>query len=1080
MTRLTLRPAAVAALCGLLATTVARGPAAPVLAVPPEPGAAAPHIVQLAGAPLAAYRGGLAGLAPTSPVATGAARLDASSPASARYLEHLDGAQRRAVAAVEAALGRPVVVTDRYRVVLNALAVRLTPAEARQVARLPGIVDVHPEAVDRVATDAGPAWSGAQGVWDGTALGRPEGTFGEGVIIGVIDTGINADHPSFAAVDAHGYEHLNPRGPGRYLGWCDPASSQYRPDLRCNDKLIGLWSHFASGNNPEDDNGHGSHTASTAGGNRLPAAVLVGPTISITRAISGVAPHANIAAYDACTGQGGCPESSTVAAIEQAVIDGVDVINYSIQVGQDSPWLNSRSQAFLAAREAGVFVSVAAGNAGPGPSTNFANAPWVLTVGNSTHDRAMRNALVRMDGGDSPPPADIAGKGLTAGLHGPHPIVYAKGVTNVDGEADDGRCLKAFPPGTFDSAIVLCDRGQNARVAKGQNVLAGGAAGYILANTAAEGGSLVGDGHFLPAVHIGFADGERLKAWLATGDEHVGEISGLVIDTAPGNGDVMNAGSSRGPTASTQCCRRPGLAIFDAALLDVLKPDVTAPGTDVFAAVASTEGSRPPEFDLYSGTSMASPHAAGAAALVRAVHRDWSPAAIHAALVTTARRGVRLQDGATPAGPLAAGAGHIQADAAVRAGLVLEESPEGFWAADPSRGGDPMALNLATLHDTRCAGRCAWARTLTSTSDAPVTWTAAGESPDGVAVTVEPAVFTLAPHGRQTVRITADVADLPVGQFAAATVTLAPSDDAAAPAHLPLSVRPVAARLPSPVVIETDQPVGSRSVDGLRTRAAAALSATVAGLVAATVDARATAQDPTPNDPYDTPAGTLVVDLTVPAGARRLVAEVLGAPSRDVDLFVGRDDDGDGKARAEELRCRSGGPAVREYCDLRDPQPGRWWVVAQNFQGSGAASDTIELATAVVPAGDAGNLTAAVPEAAEPGAPFAAALGWRLASIGPGDRWYGAVVLSDGAGDLGVVSVDVVGVDAAVPTATPPPTAARPTLAATRPAPSPTATPVPPTPTPDVPTPAPSRTPGPTATRATGGPGVYLPVAHKP
>lgn len=1055
--------------------------ALPGAAAMPAPADAEIYIVQLAGDPLATYRGGLPGLPPTSPIEAGTGRLDVDTAVSTRYLDHIDRVQARAVDALSHALGRPVAALDRYRVVFNGLAVRLTPAEAAVVAGVPSVVDVHPEAVDRVATDVGPAWSGAAGVWEGGDVGRPDGVRGEGVVIGIVDTGINVDHPSFAAVDAYGYEHANPRGPGRYLGWCDPSHSRYSPDLRCNDKLIGLWSHFGSGNNPEDDNGHGSHTASTAGGNRLPAAVLVGPTISITRSISGVAPHANIAAYDACTGGGGCPESSTVAAIEQAVIDGVDVINYSIQVGQDSPWLNTRSQAFLAAREAGVFVAVAAGNAGPGPATNFANAPWVLTVGNSTHNRTMRNALVRMDGGDSPPPADIGGKGLTAGLAGPHPIVYAKGVTNVDGEVDDGRCLKAFAPGTFDSAIVLCDRGQNARVAKGQNVLAGGAAGYILANTAAEGGSLVGDGHFLPAVHISFADGERLKAWLATGSEHVGEIAGLTIDAAAANGDIMNAGSSRGPTMSTQCCRRPGLAIFEPMLLDVLKPDLTAPGTDVFAAVATTESARPPEFDLYSGTSMASPHAAGAAALLRAVHPDWSPAAIHSALVTTARGGVRMQDGATPAGPLAAGSGHLQVDAAARAGLVLEASPEDFWTADPSGGGDPRRLNLATLHDTRCPGRCAWERTLTGTSGAAVTWTAAGESTDGVRVTVEPAVFALAPGASQVVRVTADVAGLPDGEFVGAGVTLTPSRDGVAPAHLPISVRPVSSRLPSPVVIETDQQVGDRMVEGLLTRGAATLSATVEGMVAGKVDAAATAQDPTPNNPYDTPVGTLVVDLTVPAGARRVVAEVLGAPSRDVDLFVGRDDDGNGTPRAEEARCTSGGPGVREYCDLRNPEPGRWWVVAQNFQGSGAASDLIELASAVVPAGDAGNLTVTVPGTVEPGAPFGATVAWRVPAIAPGDRWYGAVVLSDGTAALGVLSVDVVGIDAAVPTVTPRPTAARPTLVATRPPRSatPTVTVAVATPTPTGPDP--TVAPRPTTTGPSGPPPViYLPMARKP
>jgi hypothetical protein len=249
----------------------------------------------------------------------------------------------------------------------------------------------------------------------------------------------------------------------------------------------------------------------------------------------------NIISYKACLPDG-CPLSSLLAAIDQATLDGVDVINYSIGGDASDPWSDADSEAFLNARQAGVFVATSAGNNGPESETLGCpgNAPWLLTVGSSSHDRSFVNSLTNLtsSGGSLP---DIAGKSLSGALAA-RSIVYA-------GNYGDALRLNSFAASTFSGQIVVCDRGTNARVEKGSNVLAGGAGGMVLANDAANGDSLSSDAHVLAAVHITYADGIALKTWLAAGTGHQAAISATVVDDSAANGDIMSAFSSRGANA---------------------------------------------------------------------------------------------------------------------------------------------------------------------------------------------------------------------------------------------------------------------------------------------------------------------------------------------------------------------------------------------------------------------------------------------------------------------------------------------------------------------------------------------------
>ena len=732
------------------------------------------YVVLLDDPPLAAYEGGIADLAPTDPEVTGDSRLDADSAASRAYLAHLSTGHDEFLTAASAAVGRDLDARFRYDAVLNGVAVELSAAEASAVAALPGVERVERDFARQLLTDAGPAWIGAPAVWDGSGTGGLDGTEGEGVVVGVIDTGVNTDHPSFAdpgPVD--GFDHTNPKG--TFFGACDPLTGA----PFCNDKLIGVWDF--TGTTPEDTNGHGSHTASTSAGNVLDAEMFA-PTLTLERRISGVARHASLITYKACVTN--CPITAILASINQATLDGVDVINYSIGGSSSDPWSDLDAVAFRNATAAGIFVSTSAGNAGPGAATmgSPADAPWVMAVGASTHNRDFPNSLVDMSGGGSAAPGDIRGKGVTTG-YGPAPIVYAgdfgsalcgEGPASPTGEA----AINPFPPGTFEGEIVVCDRGTYGRVEKGQNVMEGGAGGYVLANDEANGDSLVGDPHVLPGVHITYDDGVVLKAWLASGEGHTATITGMSTDTSPANGDVMASFSSRGPNPSVP---------------DVIKPDITAPGVDVLAAFNTLDPTAPPEYGIISGTSMSSPHNAGAAALLRALHPDWTPDEVRSAMVTTGFtttpgtgdevHGVLKEDGATAADPFDMGGGRVDLRSAGRAGLVLDETTADYEAADPSTGGEPASLNLPTLGEAECAGTCSWTRVVRSSASTTVTWSAAADAPAGVGLTVEPATFTLAPGATQTLTVVADVRAAEEGwQFA--HVVLVPDVTSVPEAHL--------------------------------------------------------------------------------------------------------------------------------------------------------------------------------------------------------------------------------------------------------------------------------------------------------
>jgi subtilisin family serine protease len=330
-------------------------------------------------------------LAPVAIAVTGQAKYDPERSEAQAYLAYIGALREQRLDAAGAVLGRDLVPRFVYEHALNGVALDLTPAEARQLSDMPGIRAVTPDFERRLMTERGPGWVKAPWIWTGSAGVM---TRGEGVIVGVIDSGVNPTHVSFAA-RAGVFTHTNPKG--TLLGWCaTPANAGV-----CNNKLIGVYDFISGGANgtsafTPDPDGHGTHVSATAVGNPI-TALIGGAQVEL----SGVAPRANLISYRGCAstpGDRSCgPNSGSalLASINRAIADQVDVINYSIGGEASNPWLtvggslNSDEEAFLAAREAGIVVAAAAGNDGPDPGTlgSPANAPWVLGVASVTHDR---------------------------------------------------------------------------------------------------------------------------------------------------------------------------------------------------------------------------------------------------------------------------------------------------------------------------------------------------------------------------------------------------------------------------------------------------------------------------------------------------------------------------------------------------------------------------------------------------------------------------------------------------------------------------------------------------------------------
>ena len=940
------------------------------------------YIVRLAEQPVVAYDGNIKGYAATKP--RKGQKIDPDSPQVTRYKDYLEARQDAVLASVGG--GKKLY---SYGYAFNGFAAELTPAQAEKLAATTGVLAVEKDEARALDTSSTPAFlglSGPSGLWATT------GAKGEGVIIGIVDGGAWPEHPSFSdrtGVNGNGtqdgklsYQQI----PG-WHGKCVPGE-QFNAS-NCNQKLIGARYYNAGWggnagidaqlpwefNSPRDLGGHGTHTATTSGGNEN---TPISGQAAVLGTASGIAPRARIAAYKVCweTGAGGsCFSTDSVAAIDQAVADGVDVINFSIS-GSQTNFRDSVEIAFLFAADAGVFVAASAGNSGPTTSTVAHPGPWLTTVAAGTHNRNGEGS-VTLGNGATYAGASLAGQAVTAplinsadaGLAGADPTAVALCYSSADGG-------NGLDPAKVAGKIVVCDRGVTARVNKSLAVQEAGGVGMVLVNTS--NSSLNADFHFVPSVHLQVDFRGAVQAYAATPGATATIAKGEVVLNAPA--PFTASFSSRGP--------------LRAGNGDLLKPDLIAPGQDVLAGVAPP-GNGGELFALYSGTSMSSPHVAGLGALMKEMHPDWSPMAIKSALMTT---GYDVLDGGTPApntNPVLIfrqGAGHVDPTKAANPGLVFDsgwndwlaficaKQPEGLtgtcnalWNMGYSRNASD--LNTASIAIGDLAGVETVTRKVTNVSGGPLTVSSSMNMP-GFNVTVSPSTLTLARGATGTFTVTFQRLTAPLNAYSGGQLYWTGGGYTV---RVPMVVRPVALAAPTQVS-------GSYNVTFGYT---GAFTATARGLVPAATTSGSVSDDPTDSSCSLASPNAQLIPVSIAAGttfARFSLFDADVNPGTDLDLCVANS--------VGTIVGSSGSGTSAEEVNLLNPAAGSYTVIVQGWGVVG--SSPFKLHTWLLGSTAAGNMTVTAPGSATSGA--TGQIDLAFSGLTAGTKYLGSVAYSGASG----------------------------------------------------------------------------------
>lgn len=555
-----------------------------------------------------------------------------------------------------------------YTDVIHGFSARLTADEAKSLESHPGVLSLLEEVKYELHTTRTPQFLGL----DASQSLFPDSTTASDVVVGVLDTGVWPETKSF---DDTG---LGPV-PSSWKGECEAGNNLN--SSHCNRKLIGAR-FFSKGyegafgpivaktesKSARDDDGHGTHTSTTAAGSAVAEASLLGYAAGTAR---GMARHARVAAYKICW-QGGCFSSDIVAAMDAAVKDGVNVLSMSIGGSVTDYDRDSVAIGAFGAMKKGILVSCSAGNGGPGSLSLSNVAPWITTVGAGTLDREFPAYATLGSGKNFSGVSLYSGKPLSDSSF--VPLVNA---ANVSNSSYGNLCMTgSLIPAKVSGKIVVCDRGLNSRVQKGVVVKDAGGIGMILTNTDSYGEELVADTHLIPTVAVGQLAGDAIKKYIFLDAKPTATITfaGTQLGVKPS--PVVAAFSSRGPNPITP---------------DILKPDLIAPGVNILAGWTGAAGptglqedTRRVSFNIVSGTSMSCPHVSGLAALVKGVHPDWSPAAIKSALMTTTyttyKDGETIKDVATgqPSTPFDYGAGHVNPVSALDPGLVYDAGVDDY------------------------------------------------------------------------------------------------------------------------------------------------------------------------------------------------------------------------------------------------------------------------------------------------------------------------------------------------------------------------------------------------------------------
>jgi subtilisin family serine protease len=909
------------------------------------------YVVVLADKPAATYDGGTDGLPATKPEP--GRKLDAKRAEVKKYQAHLEKKQ------AEVAGHQNVKIQRQFTAALNGFSARLTADQAIKLAKDPDVLVVAPDAEntpDYSSTDF-LRLSGATGTWS-TRFGGQDAA-GKGVVVGVIDTGYTPSSAFFAGEPVAaltgdpvvGAPYRNADGKiamlksdgDTFVGECQ--TGQDFDGGACNSKVLSAryfadeFEYYVPAGSraaeellsPVDVASHGTHTASTAAGNANVEAVVDGRSFGLT---SGIAPAAKLSIYKVCwedndPNTGGCYSSAAIDAINQAILDGVDVLNYSIS-GATSTTTDPVSLAFLSAASAGIFIAASAGNSGPTASSVSHGAPWLTTVAASSFSQELQGTVEFSDGSKYRGASIMSGQVTDAGV-----VLSANAAANPAAVADEENA--AFcGPGTLEPAkiagkVVVCDRGVVDRVAKSAEVKRGGGAGMVLVNL--DDSSLDTDKHSVPTVHVNPPATEAIKAKVAANPALTVSLVNTDTTGAPLEAEPQIAGfSSRGP--------------FLAAGSDLLKPDVAAPGVAVLAGV-SPVGTGGDTFGFLSGTSMASPHVAGFGALVLGTNPTWSPAAVKSAMMTTAGE-IKLADGTRDTDVFATGAGQVDPARVLDPGLVYDAGYDEYAAFVQGTGLDlakpgigttkPRDMNVPSFALGNLAGKIEVTRTVTAL--APGSYKATADVP-GVKVSVTPAVLNFSAAGeKRTYKVSFENKDAPLGQFATGSLTW---QGAGRNVASPIAVRPQSLVAASDVAFTSEGGTGSgdiRLVSGTNSPVTMSLD----GLSKA--DSTGMELVPGPLN-FETDASNLVKTVQVPADCQLAKFSVLSSdPNADFDLYV----------MTPEGPLTAATTSASESVSIPNPEPGEYTIYA-NLSASPGGKATKASVDAAVLGANTGNAT---------------------------------------------------------------------------------------------------------------------------
>lgn len=917
------------------------------------------YIVTLKDDPAATYAGGISGYAATK--AAAGTQLDASSATVKKYRGYLKDKQKSLLSKVGAK------ALYSYTTALNGFAANLSSTEAARLAASSSVKAVTPNTLLKVQAEKSTAYLGLEGkngVW--SKLGGVTKA-GKGVVVGVLDTGIAPENPSFAGSKLStktssstpylsGSTVVYKKSDGKTFHSTEVTGEQWDAS-DYSTKIIGGHYYvdgFGQSNigdasmgeylSPRDGDGHGSHTSSTAAGNNGVAASVEGRDFGT---ISGVAPAAKISMYKVCwtgndptvTTDDGCATSDIVAAVDQAVTDGVDVINFSIGGGSATTVFSPSDQAFLNAAAAGVFVSAAGGNDGPGASTLDNAAPWETTVAASTIPDY--EGTVELGNGQKYAGASLT---VTAPVSGALTLAEANPAAGVD-PTDANLCAPNSLGAAVAGTVVVCDRGVYDRVAKSAEVARAGGIGMVLVNVPGNADDVDNDFHSVPTVHIHSSAHDAIRAYAATAGATVTLVPDNVTSTQTPVPQIAGF-SSHGPVL--------------AAGSDVLKPDIAAPGVSILAATGNPQGGTP-TYAFESGTSMATPHVAGLAALYFGVHPKASPMEIKSALMTTATNTVG-EDGADTTDPFAQGAGEVHPASYLDPGLLYLAGVKDWLRYLVGTGDiagskkltaiDGSDLNQASIAIGDFTGTQKVTRTVTAASSGAYR---ASVSVAGVKATVSPSTIVLRKGQSKTFTVTFTRTSAALDKWTSGFLTWKKVGSST-------TVR-------SPIAIHPTTVSAPESVAGTGTTGSTKVTVTPGISGDIPIDAQGLAQGlVTPNETDPTAPYT---DIATQGGSAAYVHHVLAGTTfarfdvtpdteagADLDLYVlysaTYSDNLDDYALVAQSATGSAGESVQ----LTDPDAGYYVTFVDYYSTPAAGVPYKDVAFLLNPATDVGSLTA--------------------------------------------------------------------------------------------------------------------------